>query len=129
MLLRYFHNHPLHYIYFKKVGYNIGMKILKRDSILEYLRTVKEEFANRGIERVALFGSFANNKDGVYSDIDIAIKKSNDFIEKYTPYDYFELLNDMKANIRKFLKRDVDIFDLDSNSSFLNDIKDELIYV
>ncbi len=105
------------------------MKSLSRDSILEYLKTVKEEFANRGIEKLAVFGSFANSSDGVYSDIDIAIKKSSDFIENYTPYDYFELLNDIKANIRKFLKRDVDIFDLDSNSPFLNDIKDELIYV
>ena len=51
------------------------MKITK-EMILQYLKEIKPELENHGIEQLALFGSFAKEEQTVYSDIDIAIKKS-----------------------------------------------------
>jgi len=53
-----------------------------RREILEYLKVLKSEFRSKGIDRIALFGSFAIGKESVYSDIDIAIKKKW-FFKKY----------------------------------------------
>ena len=105
------------------------MKELEKDEIIKYLSNVKERFKGNGLEKLALFGSFAKGSDGVYSDIDVAIKKEPNFLSKYSPYEYFELVNSIKEDIKKQLNRNVDIFDLDSKSTFLKDIKKELIYV
>jgi len=102
---------------------------MDRDEIIEYLKEIKPNFQKKGIEIVALFGSFANGSDNVYSDIDIAISKNSQFFEKFSAYDYFDTINEIKSNITKKFKRRVDIFDLDSKSPFLDSIKDSLIYV
>ena len=83
----------------------------------------------QGIEEIALFGSFATNQQTVYSDIDIAIRKKNAFLQAYTAYDYFNLISKLKRKIRLNLHRNSDIFDLDSDSNFTESIKKELIYV
>jgi predicted nucleotidyltransferase len=102
---------------------------ITKEKILHCLAELKPTLKPYGIEELALFGSFATNEQNVYSDIDIAIKKEKDFLKNHSPYDYFELMNNIKVMIRKKLHRNSDIFDLDSNSSFKDSIKKELIYV
>ena len=97
--------------------------------ILHYLKELKPELEKYGIEQIALFGSFATNQQNVYSDIDVAIKKKSDFLKDHTAYDYFNIVSKIKANILKTLHRNSDVFDLDSDSSFADTIKKELIYV
>lgn len=97
--------------------------------ILEYLSVLKSELSTKGIVQFALFGSFAKDKQNVYSDIAIAIKKDKNFLEKNGVYYYFEILNSIKENIQKKFHRNVDIFDLDSNSELKKTIEKELIYV
>jgi predicted nucleotidyltransferase len=46
-----------------------------KDDILHYLKELKAEFSKDGITTFALFGSFAKDTHGVYSDIDVAIAK------------------------------------------------------
>jgi len=104
------------------------MKITQ-EIILDYLKELKPLLKSQGIEELALFGSYATNQQNVYSDIDIAIKKDENFLKNYSPYSYFEILSSIKEKIRKKLHRNIDIFDLDSNSGFANSIKKELIYV
>lgn len=102
---------------------------LTKEKILDYLRELKPELEAVGIQKLALFGSFASNQQNVYSDIDIAIQKKKDFLDNYSAYDYFRLLNSIKSKILKHLHTNVDIFDLDSQSSFKKQIEKELIYV
>jgi len=104
------------------------MKTTQR-KILDYLKKLKPELEEYGIAQIALFGSFATKEQNVYSDIDIAIKKKSDFLENHTAYDYFNIISQIKSNIRTTLHRNSDIFDLDSDSIFAKNIEKELIYV
>jgi len=99
-----------------------------KETILHYLKELKPELKTHGIEKVALFGSFATNQQNVYSDIDIAIKKEHDYLKNYTPYDYFDIVSKIREKILFTLHRNSDIFDLDSDSKFAETIKKEIIY-
>jgi len=102
---------------------------MTKKEIIEYLKSIKPIFQKKGIEEIALFGSFAQEDTNIYSDIDIAIKKSRDFIEKQGAYEYFNVINEIKYMLIKKFGKNVDILDLDSKSPFLKDIKKDLIYV
>jgi predicted nucleotidyltransferase len=102
---------------------------LERSDIIEFLKEIKLELTDEGIETLGLFGSFARAQAGTYSDIDIAIKKENGYLKSRTAYDYFELVSKIKVLIRKKFHRNSDIFDLDSDSTLKNEIMKDLIYV
>ena len=104
------------------------MKITK-ETILRNLRILKPELEKAGITELGLFGSFAVDRQTVYSDIDIAIRKSPDFVYAESIYDYFTLLSNIKSRLGGKLHRNIDIFDLDSDSPFREHIEKELIYV
>ncbi len=104
------------------------MKIDKSE-ILEYLRILKSEFGSRGIDSIALFGSFAVGKESVYSDIDIAIKKNSNYLKEMGAYEYFDMTNEIRSKLEKKFHKKVDLFDLDSDSFIKKEIESELIYV
>ena len=84
---------------------------------------------SKGIDSIALFGSFAKEEQTPYSDIDIAICKSSDFMTHNGAYDYFELIDEIKVLLRRKFHRNIDIFDLDSESAFKEVIEREMIRV
>ena len=100
-----------------------------KDNILNFLKEIKGELKNDGINSLALFGSFAKEEQGVYSDIDIAISNDKDYLDKRTAYSYFNELEKIKNMIQKKFHRSSDIFDLDSDSKMKESIMKELIYV
>ena len=100
-----------------------------KEAILKKLRELKPQLEAEGIEKIALFGSYANEKPTPYSDIDIAIAKSEALQKEINAYAYFELLSSLRESLRRTFHRKIDIFDLDSQSPFKNQIKNELIYV
>ncbi|MEA3371921.1 MAG: nucleotidyltransferase domain-containing protein [Campylobacterota bacterium] len=100
-----------------------------KSNIIKFLHEIKAELVDDGISRVGLFGSFARDEASVYSDIDIAIKKEQDYLSKRTAYDYFDEVSKIKNLIKKKFHRNSDIFDLDSNSSMRDEIMKDLIYV
>jgi len=102
---------------------------LTQEKILQYLKELKPELEAMGVVDIALFGSYATQKENPYSDIDIAIRKKKDFLDEYSAYDYFNLMSKLKVKLLKKLHRNTDIFDLDSQSSFKEQIEKELIYV
>ncbi|MCB4762026.1 MAG: nucleotidyltransferase domain-containing protein [Sulfurovum sp.] len=61
--------------------------------MLSYLKKLKSEFQDLGIESLVLFGGFACGTQNIYSDIDIAIKKEKDYLKIRPPYKYFETLS------------------------------------
>jgi len=102
---------------------------LSKEEIIAILKSIKPHFQKKGITTLALFGSFNSNSSNIYSDIDIAIKKDKNFVEQYGVYAYFDTINELKSLLRKKLKREIDILDLDSSSPFLEEIKKDLTYV
>ncbi len=100
-----------------------------KSNILQYLTEIKSELSQNGIFEIGLFGSFSRDEATIYSDIDIAIKKEHNYLEKRSAYEYFEELQNIKTLIKQKFHRNTDIFDLDSNSSMKNTIIKDLIYV
>jgi predicted nucleotidyltransferase len=100
-----------------------------KENILEYLQEIKFELEQKGIVKIALFGSYARDKQTVYSDIDIAILKDKNYLLNNTSYSYFNLISFIKEKIKIKFHRNIDVFDLDSTSSFNKSIEKELIYV
>lgn len=104
------------------------MKVTKIN-IITFLHDIKEELLNDGISKIGLFGSFARDEAGVYSDIDVAIQKDSNYLVTRSAYDYFEEVSKIKSLIRKQFHRNSDVFDLDSDSSMKDEILKDLIYV
>ncbi|CUV65398.1 Putative nucleotidyltransferase [Sulfurovum sp. enrichment culture clone C5] len=100
-----------------------------KENILQYLGEIKSEFSSNGITVVALFGSYAKNTQTPYSDIDIAIGKQSDFLERHSAYSYFDTIAKLKELIGKKFHRNIDVFDIDSKSPFMESIKKEILYV
>jgi predicted nucleotidyltransferase len=100
-----------------------------RTQIIETLRRLKPLLAKEGIEQLALFGSFAREEATPYSDVDIAFRRESCCRKEQNAYDYFALLEKLKSDLRTSLHRNVDLFDLDSDSPFKGQIEKELIYV
>jgi predicted nucleotidyltransferase len=97
--------------------------------ILEYLTEKKIDFEKDGIEKIGLFGSFAKGTASDDSDIDIAIKLKENYLENHDVWEYFKLVEKIKKQIAdKFYKKS-DIFDLDSHTDIREQIKKKVIYV
>jgi predicted nucleotidyltransferase len=102
---------------------------MTQEKILSFLKELKSELEEEGIEKIALFGSFATQTQNVYSDIDIAIQKKKNFLDEHSAYDYLNLVTKIKYKILKSLHLPSDVYDLDSKSQFKKHIVKELIYV
>lgn len=84
----------------------------------QHKKLLKEKF---GIEKIALFGSYANNNANENSDIDIAIEsKQKDFF----------IREDLREYLESHFKKPVDVGYIDSFREFYKQkISKELIYV
>jgi predicted nucleotidyltransferase len=100
-----------------------------RHEIIAFLRELKPALRQEGIRKIGLFGSFANGRNGVYSDIDIAIEKERDYLDRHSPYEYFETVNRLRSSLMQRFHRNIDIFDLDSTSPLKTTIEKELFLV
>jgi predicted nucleotidyltransferase len=96
---------------------------MKREDILAYLQTHKDEFAKKyHISKMALFGSYARGENSLGSDIDIAIETGLS--------DYFKLY-DFKEELETYFKHKVDVVRLRDkmNDALKNRIIRDGIYV
>jgi hypothetical protein len=100
-----------------------------KNNIFNYLKELKPLLTQKQIDVVGFFGSFARDEDNIYSDIDVAIKKDENYLKERSAYDYFNDVDILKNLIIKKFNRNVDIFDLDSSSTMKNDILKDLIHV
>lgn len=100
-----------------------------KKSILEYLREIQPILHDRHISIVGFFGSFARDEATVYSDIDIAVQKDTEYLKTKGAYDYFDDVAFIKNLLIRKFHRNVDVFDIDSNSSFKNEIQRDMIHV
>lgn len=96
---------------------------LDKTDVLDFLRSHKKELRdNFGIQKMALFGSYARGEQREDSDIDLVIVE----IDKK---DYFSRVH-AKYFLEERLKKNVDIGYLSSIRNFLKKrIEKEMIYV
>jgi predicted nucleotidyltransferase len=66
---------------------------ITKEEILSVVSELKPIYEKDGIILHGLFGSYASDKQSVYSDIDIAISKTKDVLSDKSPYFYFDLIN------------------------------------
>ena len=100
-----------------------------KEEILLYLQKLKPMLVQKGIVELGLFGSYARNESSVYSDIDVAIRREDDYLATRHSHEYFELINEIKIDILKKFHRQSDVFDLTTNTPMRVNVLKELIYV
>jgi len=103
------------------------MKNITKSNILNYLKTLQKR--HNEIEKIGLFGSYAKDNFNEFSDIDVAIKLKQKFLKNEDVWAYFNTLNDIQNNVSSHFHTKVDVFDLDSSSDILENVKKEIIYV
>ncbi len=96
---------------------------LTRDAILAELRQIKPELSRRyGVNRIALFGSFAQGEAGPESDIDVVVELAEP--------DLFALVH-IKEELESGFRRSVDLIPYSAlmNSFLKARIQYEAVYV
>jgi predicted nucleotidyltransferase len=84
---------------------------MNKQEILNYLANHKNKFINDGVIILGLFGSFARQENTNLSDIDILIETLDTFRKNHIGFRAFIKLDDIKEQLKKDLKRDIDIVD------------------
>lgn len=94
---------------------------MDKATILDFLRAHKDHLSrNYGVEKIGLFGSYANDRQHEGSDIDLAILSSNK--------DFF-IREDLREYLEKNLGTPVDLGYIDSFRSFYREqVEKEIIY-
>ena len=101
-----------------------------QEDILLFLKSMKPDLVNNGIDTIGLFGSIAKNKNTKNSDIDIVYKTTDKFINKYKGWRAFTYLNEnIRNKVKTKFNLEVDMFDLNSSSSIKEKIQKEALYV
>lgn len=82
------------------------MEELKKDTITKYLEQRKEDFLKKySIEKIGLFGSFANNNETLKSDIDIVYETSTKDLT-------FIQLFQIEEELKKQFNRNIDLVNI-----------------
>ncbi len=82
------------------------MEELKKDTITKYLEQRKDDFLKKySIEKIGLFGSFANNNETLKSDIDIVYETSTKDLT-------FIQLFQIEEELKKQFNRNIDLVNI-----------------
>ena len=103
--------------------------MMEKEQILAYLKEMKGQFEEKGIDKIALFGSFAKDRANRLSDIDVAIQLKKDYLNEHDVWEYFRLIDSLKKSLFLRFSKKVDVYDLDSDNDIKRRIEEELIYV
>ena len=87
-----------------------------KDEILAYLKELKPTLQKDGIIELGLFGSYAKGTADMFSDIDIFIKTSDEFCEKFIGFEAMIYLDELRHKIAQHFKIGVDLCDIASFS-------------
>ncbi len=85
----------------------------KKEEILSYLSTIRAKLAQDGIEKLGLFGSYADDSAVWGSDIDIVMNTTPRFLEVHPGWEALQTIEDFRSSLsRHFGGVRVDICDL-----------------
>ncbi len=84
---------------------------MDRKEVLEYLREIKEELRQEGIDRIGVFGSVARGSADAASDLDIVIRTTPKFVRRFRGISGFLYFDDLRERLQKRFGRRVDLCD------------------
>ena len=98
--------------------------------LLQKLKDKKKSLLNDGFEIIGIFGSYAKGKETKSSDIDLLYDIKPIFLQKYGGFEAFAKINEIRKELKEYLKKDVDLATIDNNSKTFKEyaLKD-VIYV
>ena len=99
---------------------------MQKEEILNKLKELKPKYQKEGLEILGVFGSYANDTQTKYSDIDIAYKLDYDRFSKNYLGGFAKLIriDSIKDELKSIFKKEID-FVPDTNKKVIQD----LIYV
>jgi len=80
-----------------------------RQQILSSLKKLNEKYASKGFRFVGLFGSYARNDAGDFSDIDIAYRIDHAKFHPDNAFKKLEAIQEIRRELEKIFKRKVDL--------------------
>jgi uncharacterized protein len=80
---------------------------MDRQTLIQALRAHEVELRQTGVQSLSLFGSAARGDAGPESDVDIAVRLSEDFAQG--GFEYIGRLEDLRQRLRQIVGREVDI--------------------
>ena len=84
---------------------------LDKNEILNYLREIKPQLQEVGIDRIGIFGSVAKETADMMSDIDIVIHTTPAFVARFKGAEGFIYLDGLRKKLEKRFGRKVDLCD------------------
>ena len=84
--------------------------------LLNKIKIEKEKLLKDGFKIIGIFGSHAKNNQKKDSDIDLLYDIEPLFIQKYSGFEAFSKLSEIKESLQIALNTKVDIASIDNNS-------------
>lgn len=84
---------------------------MKKESILNYLASVKETYKKEGFLIKALFGSYSRDEANNQSDVDILVEATPEFADRYG-FGAIKRIHEIQAEISKAIGLPVDLADI-----------------
>ena len=83
-----------------------------KDEILAYLKELKPTLQKDGIVELGLFGSYAKGTASASSDIDIVIRTSDEFYQKFRGFKAAIFLGELRESIENHFGLSIDLCNL-----------------
>lgn len=90
------------------------MKKITVATILQTLREINDEYAERGFKLVGLFGSYARGEDAPTSDIDIAYAIDKKRFHRGDAFAQLDELEQIRIRLERIFRRRVDLVSYNS---------------
>ncbi|MGA1941183.1 nucleotidyltransferase family protein [Arcobacter sp. YIC-310] len=98
--------------------------------LLDKIKIEKQKLLKDGFKIVGVFGSYAKNTQTKDSDLDLLYDIEPTFVEKYSGFEAFSKLSQIKEDLQKSLNLKVDIATIDNNSrTFKKYALKDILYV
>ncbi len=98
--------------------------------LLDKIKIEKQKLLKDGFKIVGVFGSYAKNTQTKDSDIDLLYDIEPTFVEKYSGFEAFSKLSQIKEDLQNTLNLKVDIATIDNNSrTFKKYALKDILYV
>lgn len=79
--------------------------------IIKKIKEIKDVYEQEGFIILGIFGSYARDEESENSDIDILFETTDSFIDRYSGWEIFGKIEDIREEIENEIKKDVHLAD------------------
>lgn len=98
--------------------------------LLDKIKIEKQKLLKDGFKIIGVFGSYATNTQNKDSDLDLLYDIEPTFAQKYSGFEAFSKLTEIKESLQNSLQLKVDIATIDNNSkTFKKYALKDVVYV